>query len=56
MLSIGLAIFVVSTLYIYLVLGDHEILALRRLAFTAPFCIGMGGLWGLHSWYTTGRG
>lgn len=53
MLGIGLAIFVVSTFYIYVVLGDHEILAMHRLQFTAPVCMLMGGLWGLHSWYET---
>lgn len=52
MLRVGIAIFVVSTLYIYLVLGDHQILALNRLQFMAPICMGLGGLWGLHDWYS----
>lgn len=56
MLGIGLAIFIVSTVYIYVVLGDHSILALQRLQFMAPICMLVGGLWGLHSWYTAGKG
>lgn len=55
MLRIGVALFAVSTLYIYYYLGDHTIIERSRVIFTVPSCLLIGCLWGLHAWHSARR-
>jgi hypothetical protein len=50
-LRFGLIMFVLSTLYIYVVLGDHTAISWPRLEITAPLCLLLGLGWGTIAWF-----